>query len=134
MTQHDPRFCQKLERRTRAANLVMNLLVSEDLAGWMDSPPAFARLLSENDLKGLAFAVLRALPVEEADDVIEAVFYPDRAPIMPTDQLDLAQARAEARQIGPHGVKAMARACVERMPPRTRTAFLGWLQEKAGRA
>jgi len=131
---HDPRFAAKTARRIKAAELILHLLISEDLEAWMDAPPALARRMSENDLKGLAFAALRALPAEEADDVIDAVLHPERPTILVTDSLDLTQARAEVRQMGAGSVKAMARACVERMPPRTRTAFVGWIQEKMGRA
>lgn len=131
---HDPRFSAKTARRIKAAELILHLLISEDLDAWIDAPPALARRMSENDLKGLAFAALRALPAEEADDVIDAILHPERPAIIVTDGLDLTMARAEVRQMGASSVKAMGRACVERMPPRTRTAFVGWIQEKMGRA
>lgn len=132
--QHDPRFTAKLQRRTKAAELILHLLVLEDLDAWMDASPALARRLSESDLKALAYAALRALPVEAADDVLDAAFGADRLPLAAGDPLGLEQARAEARAMCPATIKAMARACVERMPPRTRSAFCDWLSKRLGRA
>lgn len=131
---HDPRFSAKATRRVKAAELILHLLITEDADVWMDAPPALARRMSENDLKGLAYAALRALPAEEADDVIEAVLYPEPMPAAVGSAIDLSQARAQAAQMGATSIKAMARACVERMPPRTRIAFCEWIKGKTGRA
>lgn len=129
---NDPLFAAKKERRMKALEVIWWLLVLEDFDKWMEAAPALARRMSEAELKTLALACLRALPVEEAVDAAEAALGPDLCP--PPIQIEdaVSAARMGLLGAGQPMVRAYAMVCVEMMPPRTRYRFLKWMKEKLG--
>lgn len=136
MTQHDVQMVSQNDRRDRAALIVSLLVRVGDEAQYLAAPPALSATMAENELQALAMACLRALPIEAADQAVDAAFRPHEPPSLcgDVDGLDLVKAKAEVARMGPRGVKAMARACVEQMPVKTREAFCDWLGKKLGRA
>ncbi len=66
-----PTELAKLDRRDRAMMTTRACFVLGDTENWLRSQNVLARLLSEEDLAGLAYICLRSLPTETAYDVAE---------------------------------------------------------------
>lgn len=106
---------------------VLHLTKPEDL---LDAPVPTSQLFSENELKAMAFTLLRALPHEEAMDVWGAVF-PDWPVSEPPAFLTAYTAHQITRGMSERDVAAMAMACTNCLPPSRRRKFAQWLNKKA---
>lgn len=131
---YDPAFKAKADRRLKAIELIYGLMVMEDLDKWLEASSYLGKKMSENELKGLAYACLRSLPIEEAVDVVEGVFapFPEALPKLDCPEgMNLSEcARMIIRDCNESGVKALAMQCVKFMPPRTQISFAKWLKKK----
>lgn len=124
-------FDMRQTRRRRVLGNLNRLLTAEDVALWRDAPQLLMRDLSEDEITCLAISALRALPDDMAvQAALWAVGETDLPlPTMlaePTPKEVLTESRDWASQASQRSLKAMAMACVERMPPSTRAGFRKW--------
>lgn len=127
-------FALAQRRRARAIRALQDTLTLEGMEPWQDLPVVLARSLAEDELGLLALCALMALPDEYAVAVVQRALgemgeVPDvwlGSPERATEAL--ARAREWAREATQIEVKAMAMACVDRMPPKTRAGFADWVR------
>jgi hypothetical protein len=124
----------KMDRRDRALMTLRSCLLLGEDHNWIRSQNVLARLLSEEDLAAIAYTALRSLPTEIAYDVTEAAndqhgdWMPPLDPNDPSEALSIA--RFWAAGASDLELKAAAMVAVEKMAPRSRKGFIGWLKKK----
>jgi hypothetical protein len=121
-------------RWDRVARTLFVLLASDDENAWIESQNYMARNLTETELASIAYTMLRALPDEICHEVANEAIYQHGewyAPIDPNDEKDiLSVTRFWAAGASQTELKAAAMVAVEKMAPRSRSGFIGWLRKK----
>lgn len=129
-----PKERAKMDRRDRALMTIRSCMLLGDSEKWIQSQNALSRLLSEEELAAIAYTALRALPAEIAYDVAEKANGQSGEFLPPLDPEDRAEALSLARYWAAGAsdieLKAAAMVAVEKMAPRSRTGFIGWLKKK----
>lgn len=124
----------KLDRRDRALMTIRSCLLLGEDHQWIRSQNVLARLLSEEDLAAIAYTCLRSLPTEIAYDVTEQANGQHGDWLPPLDPQDASEALSIARFWAAGAsdleLKAAAMVAVEKMAPRSRSGFIGWLKKK----
>ena len=115
---------QKFDRREQAARFILD---GFDGANWLDVSAEIARRLTEQERVGLLMCVLKSLPEEIADQVVQGMFEPG----VPSSSKDHKEAAAFwATNASQAEIKAFVHAGIETMPPETRAAMKDWLNGK----
>lgn len=124
----------KLDRRDRALMTIRACMAVGDSEKWIQAQNVLARLLSEEDLAALAYTCLRSLPAEIAYDVTEKANGQHGDWLPPLDPQDASEALSIARYWAAGAsdleLKAAAMVATEKMAPRSRSGFIGWLKKK----
>lgn len=124
----------KMDRRDRALMTLRSCMAVGDSDRWIRSQNVLARLLTEDELAAIAYTALRAMPAERAYDVTEAANEQHGDWLPPLNPNDPAEALSVARYWAAGAsdieLKAAAMVAVEKMAPRSRKGFIGWLKKK----
>lgn len=115
------RYARPVHRK--AATMIGYALIQDAPLAWSELADYLRNRLSIHDLASLAFAVLRALPARERDEVVEAAFHDRAGPPLPPF-FDLAsEAEGWAALSGDDERQAYLGAIWRELSPREKADF-----------